>query len=274
MKRLILISGYTLVILGAASMLLPFIWMICVSFMTDTQIFAQTVSFIPHPFISSNYTDVFSRIPVMKFFINSLFVAIITTFFQVLFSAMAGYAFARAKFKWINILFFVFLISMMIPPQVNIIPLFFIMRELHWIDTYNALIIPGLFGGLGVFMMRQWFKNISQEIEDAAQIDGCDIYQVFFKIAIPTALPVLITLGLFTFVTTWNSFMWPLIVTQTPSVTTLPVALAQFKGSFREIILWGDLMACSVVLTIPAIIVFLLGKKYFINDILSGGLKE
>lgn len=171
-------------------------------------------------------------------------------------------------------LFFVFLVSMMIPPQVNIIPLFFLMRELHWIDTYNALIVPGIFGGLGVFMMRQWFRGMSQEIEDAAKIDGCNTFQLFFKIAMPLALPAVVTLGLFTFVTTWNSFMWPLIVTHSPDITTLPVALAQFKGSFREIVMWGDLMACSVVLSLPAIVVFLLGKKYFINDMLSGGLKE
>ncbi len=274
MKKLLVISGYTLVILGAVSMLLPFVWMVCVSFMTDSQIFGSSVSFVPSPFITGNYIDVFSKMSVLKFFANSLFVALVTSVFQVLFSAMAGYAFARAKFRWIDMLFFVFLVSMMIPPQVNIIPLFFLMRELHWIDTYNALIVPGIFGGLGVFMMRQWFRGMSQEIEDAAKIDGCNTFQLFFKIAMPLALPAVVTLGLFTFVTTWNSFMWPLIVTHSPDITTLPVALAQFKGSFREIVMWGDLMACSVVLSLPAIVVFLLGKKYFINDMLSGGLKE
>ncbi len=274
MKKVIVLSGYALIILGAASMLLPFIWMVCVSFMSDSQIFGSGISFVPDPFILNNYSDVFTRMPVAKFFANSLFVALATTVFQVIFSAMAGYTFARAKFKWIDILFFVFLVSMMIPPQVNIIPLFFIMRELHWVDTYNALIIPGIFGGLGVFMMRQWFKGMSQEIEDAAKIDGCNTFELFFKIAFPLALPAIVTLGLFTFVTTWNSFMWPLIVTHSAATTTLPVALAQFKGSFRETIMWGDLMACSVILSLPAIAVFLIGKRYFINDLLSGGLKE
>lgn len=274
MKKLLIISGYTLLIIGAISMLAPFLWMISISFMDDAQIFSYPPHFIPHPFRIENYGHVYSKMPVFKFFLNSMFVALTTTVFQVLFSAMAGFVFARSKFKYRDLIFFILLISMMIPPQVNIIPLFFIMRELHWINTFQALIIPGMFGGFGVFLMRQWFKGISSEIEDAAKIDGCDFPQTFFKIALPLSLPATVTLALFTFITTWNSFMWPLIVTNSTDITTLPVALAQFKGSFRETIMWGDLTACSVILSIPVIFIFLLGKKYFINDILSGGIKE
>lgn len=274
MKKLLKISGYIILTVGAISMLAPFLWMICVSFMEDSQIFAYPPQFFPHPFVTDNYTHVFTRMPVFRFFLNSLFVALVTTVFQVLFSSMAGFAFARSRFKHKDLIFFVFLVTMMIPPQVNIIPLFFVMRELHWIDTYQALILPGVFGGFGVFLMRQWFKNMSAEIEDAARIDGCSFVQIFFKIALPLSLPAIVTLALFTFITTWNSFMWPLIVTNSASVTTLPVALAQFKGSFRETVMWGDLTACSVILSLPVILIFLLGKKYFINDMLSGGIKE
>ena len=274
MKRTFAVIGYLIVILGALSMLVPFLWMLCVSFMTDTQIFSYPPQFIPKPFIFDNYANVFTKLPLTRFFFNSLFVAFVTTIFQVLFASMAGYGFARGNFRNKDFLFFVFLMTMMIPPQVNIIPLFFVMRELHWIDTYQALILPGVFGGFGVFMMRQWFLGLSREIEDAARIDGCNFVAVFFRIALPLSIPALVTLSLFTFITSWNSFMWPLIVTNSVDITTLPVALAQFKGSFRETILWGDLMACSVVLSLPVIVIFLLGKKYFINDILSGGLKE
>ncbi len=274
MKRTFVVIGYLIVILGALSMLVPFLWMLCVSFMTDTQIFSYPPQFIPKPFIFDNYANVFTKLPLTRFSFNSLFVAFVTTIFQVLFASMAGYGFARGNFKNRDFLFFVFLMTMMIPPQVNIIPLFFVMRELHWIDTYQALILPGVFGGFGVFMMRQWFLGLSREIEDAARIDGCNFVAVFFRIALPLSIPALVTLSLFTFITSWNSFMWPLIVTNSVDITTLPVALAQFKGSFRETILWGDLMACSVVLSLPVIVIFLLGKKYFINDILSGGLKE
>ena len=274
MKKTVVFSGYLLIILGAISMLAPFIWMLCVSFMTEAQIFSYPPNFIPQPFITDNYIHIFEKLPITRFFINSLFVALLTTIFQVLFSAMAGYAFARSKFKYKDFIFFIFLVTMMIPPQVNIVPLFFLMRELHWIDTYQALIVPGIFGGFGVFLMRQWFKNMSHEIEEAAKIDGCNIFEIFFKIALPLSIPAVVTLGLFTFITTWNSFMWPLIVTNSPDITTLPVALAQFKGSFRETIMWGDLTACSVILSLPVILIYLAGKKYFINDMLSGGIKE
>ena len=274
MKKFIKVVGYLIIILGAITMIAPFLWMISVSFMTDSQIFSHPPSFVPNPFILDNYIHVFTKLPLARFFANSLFVALTTTIFQVLFSAMAGYTFARCNFKYKDFLFFVFLITMMVPPQVNIIPLFFVMKELHWINTYQALILPGIFGGFGVFLMRQWFKNLSCEIEDAARIDGCNFCEIFFKIALPLSIPAVVTLGLFTFITTWNSFMWPLIVTNSTDITTLPVALSQFKSSFRETILWGDLTACSVILSLPVIIIFLLGKKYFINDILSGGIKE
>lgn len=274
MKRTLIITGYTILIIGAISMLAPFLWMVSVSFMSDSQIFSYPPKFVPNPFITSNYEHVFIQLPVFRFFLNSLFVALLTTIFQVLFSSMAGFAFARSRFRYKDFIFFVFLVTMMIPPQVNIIPLFFLMRELNWIDTYQALILPGIFGGFGVFLMRQWFKGMSSEIEDAARIDGCNFFEIFFKIALPLSIPALVTLGLFTFITSWNSFMWPLIVTNSPEITTLPVALAQFKGSFRETVMWGELTACSVILSLPVIIIFLLGKKYFINDMLAGGIKE
>ena len=274
MKKFFTFTGYIIIILGAISTIAPFLWMLFVSFMQEEQIFSQIPKILPDPFVTDNYRHVLSSLPISRFFFNSLFVAFITTIFQVLFSAMAGYAFARAKFKYSNVLFFLFLVTMMVPPQVNIIPLFFLMRTFNWIDTYQALIIPGIFGGLGVFLMRQWFKSMSTEIEEAAKIDGCSIAKIFFTIALPLAMPALVTLALFTFITTWNSFMWPLIVTNSPDITTLPVALAQFEGSFRETIMWGDLTACSVICALPVIVVYLLGKKYFISDILSGGIKE
>lgn len=274
MKKLLKILGYTALILGTISMIAPFLWMLSISFMTDKQIFSIPPNVIPFPFITSNYTNIFKKLPFTTYFINSSIVSTITTIFQVLFSAMAGYVFARVKFKHKDGLFFLFLVTMMVPPQVNIIPLFFIMRTFNLIDTYQALILPGLFGGFGIFMMRQWFMGISSEIEEAAKIDGCSFIETFFRIAIPTSTPALVTLGLFTFITSWNSFMWPLIVTNSNRIMTLPVALAQFKGSFREVIQWGDLMACSVIISLPIIILFIMGKKYFINDILSGGIKE
>jgi len=274
MRNWRIVIGYVCLVLIAISMLYPFFAMINLSLVPNGEIFNQGGKLIYSPITIDNYISVFNKIPLWKYFINSLFVAIVTTVGQVIISALAGYAFARMTFKWRDGLFLLVLITMLVPPQVNIIPLFFLMRQFHWINTYQALILPGLFGGFGIFMMRQYFLGLPKDLEESAKIDGCNIFSTFFKIALPLAIPAIATLSIFTFVTTWNSFMWPLIVTNTESMRTLPVGLAIFKGSFREITLWGDLLACSVICTIPVIGVFLLGKKYFINDILQGGVKE
>lgn len=274
MKKFRVLIGYITLILIAASMLYPFFAMLNLSFVDNNNIFLESGKIIHTNLTIQNYKNVFNDIPLCRYFFNSLVVATVTTIGQVLFASLAGYAFARLNFKFRNGLFLIILITMLIPPQVNIIPLFFIMRELHLIDTYQALILPALFGGFGIFLMRQYFLGLPKDLEESAKIDGCNLFQTFFKIALPLALPTVATLAIFTFVTTWNSFMWPLIVTNSESMRTLPVGLAIFKGSFREITLWGDLLACSVICTLPVIGVFLIGKKYFISDILQGGVKE
>ena len=274
MKKLRIALGYLTLIIIAISMLYPFFAMINLSFVQNSEIFSQADKIFHSPLTIENYVNVFEEIPLSTYFMNSLIVASITTFGQVVISAMAGYAFARLNFKYRDTLFLIILITMLIPPQVNIIPLFFLMRELHLINSYAALILPGIFGGFGIFLMRQYFLGFPKDLEESARIDGCNLFETFFKIALPLALPTVATLAIFTFVTTWNSFMWPLIVTNTESMRTLPVGLAIFKGSFREVTLWGELLACSVICAIPVIGVFLAGKKYFINDIMQGGVKE
>lgn len=274
MRKVRVFLGYLTLIFIAISMLYPFLAMLNLSFVNNNEIFSNAGKIIHTNLTLENYKSVFNQIPLSAYFLNSLIVASVTTVGQVIFAALAGYAFARMKFKYKNGLFLVILITMLIPPQVNIIPLFFLMRELHLIDTYQALILPALFGGFGVFLMRQYFLGLPKDLEESAKIDGCNLFQTFFKIALPLALPTVATLAIFTFVTTWNSFMWPLIVTNSEGMRTLPVGLAIYKGSFREITLWGELLACSVICTIPVIGVFLLGKKYFISDILQGGVKE
>lgn len=274
MRKLRVFFGYLTLILIAISMLYPFFAMVNLSFVNNNEIFLNTGKILHTNFTLENYRNVFREIPLSVYFFNSLLVALITTVGQVIFASMAGYAFARLNFKYKNAIFLAILITMLVPPQVNIIPLFFLMREFHLINTYQALILPALFGGFGVFLMRQYFLGLPKDLEESAKIDGCNLFQTFFKIALPLALPTIATLAIFTFVTSWNSFMWPLIVTNTESMRTLPVGLAIYKGSFREITQWGELLACSVICTIPVIGVFLTGKKYFISDILQGGVKE
>lgn len=268
MKKFIL---YIFLIILALTMIFPFFMMFLISLAGNENIFIDYKN-INLSFCS--YKNVFESIPIIKYFLNSLIVALLTTLGQVLISALAGYGFARLKFKGSEVLFYIILITMMVPPQVNMVPLFFLMSKLNWINTYQALILPGIFGGFGVFLMRQYFFNFSKELEEASYLDGCNPIQTFLKIALPYALPAIATLSIFTFVTTWNSFMWPLIVTNTDSMRTLAVGLSIFKSSYREITLWGELMACSCFCSIPVIIIFFVGKKYLINNPQDGALKE
>ncbi len=261
---------YLILILLGLSMLIPFLVMFLISLSGDNHIFNNSninLSFC-------TYKNVFKSIPIFQYFLNSLIVALFTTIGQVIISTLAGYGFARTQFKGRDLIFFIIILTMMIPPQVNIVPLFYLMSKLGWINSYQALIIPGIFGGFGVYMLRQYFLNFSKEIEDASKLDGCNTFQTFYKIALPTAMPAITTLSIFTFVTTWNSFMWPLIVTNSDNMRTLTVDLTIFKSSFREITMWGELMAASFICTIPIIIIFCIGKKYLINNPMNGALKE
>lgn len=274
MKKFALILGYLSLIIISLSMLFPFFAMLNLALTPSNDIFNSSGVFFHTNLTLENFRHVFKELPITRYFANSMIIALLTTIGQVIISALAGYAFARLNFKYKNFWFLVILVTMMVPPQVNIIPLFFLMRELHLVNTFPALILPGLFGGFGVFLMRQYFLSLPKDLEEAAKIDGCNIFQTFFKIGLPLALPAVVTLTIFTFVTTWNSFMWPLIITNSESMRTLPVGLAIFKGNFREITMWGDLLACSVICTIPVIAIFFLGKKYFLSDLLSGAVKE
>jgi multiple sugar transport system permease protein len=259
---------------GALFMALPFWVMMVTSLVQPDQVFQMPPKLWPDVPNWGNYARLFQQAPMAVYFWNSLLISIVTTAGHVLFAAMAGYAFSRMHFPHKNKLFFVFLITLMVPPQVNIVPLFFLMKQFHWLDTYAALIVPGLFGAFGVFMLRQWFNGLPKELEDAARMDGCNPWQTFRLVALPLATPALAALAIFVFLSTWNSFMWPLIVTNSESMRTLPVGIAALKGSFRDTTDWTVLMAAATLSIFPVVLVFLLGQKQFMKGILAGGLKE
>jgi multiple sugar transport system permease protein len=261
-------------LLGAVLMALPFWIMVVTSLVRPDEVFQMPPQFWPGVLHWENYGRLFQQAPMGLYFWNSVLVSAVTTAGYVLCAAMAGYAFSRLHFPYKNAIFFLFLITLMVPPQVNIVPLFFLMKSFHWLDTYWALIVPGLFGAFGVFMLRQWFNGLPRELEDAARMDGCNPWQIFRQIALPLAAPALAALGIFIFIGTWNSFMWPLIVTNSDAMRTLPVGIATLKGSFRDTTDWTVLMAAATLSILPVIIVFLLGQKHFMQGILAGGLKE
>ena len=265
---------WLLLLLGALLMALPFWVMLVTSLVKPAEVFQMPPRLWPSDPQWGNYARLFALAPMGRYFFNSLLVAALTTAGYLLTSAMAGYAFSRLHFPYRNAVFFVFLITMMVPPQVNIVPLFFLMKQFHWLDSYPALIVPGLFGAFGVFMLRQWFNGLPKELEDAARIDGCNPWQTFWLVALPLAAPALAALGIFVFINAWNSFMWPLIVTNHDAMRTLPVGMATLKGSFRDTTDWTVLMAGATLSILPVVIVFLLGQKQFMKGILAGSLKE
>jgi multiple sugar transport system permease protein len=262
------------ILVGALFMILPFWVMVVTSLVGAEEVFQMPPRLWPRLLHWENYQRLFQQAPMEIYFFNSVLVSGVTTAGHVLFSAMAGYAFSRLRFPHKNKLFFLFLMTMMVPPQVNIVPLFFLMKSFHWLDSYAALIVPGLFGAFGVFMLRQWFNGLPRELEEAARMDGCNPWQIFWKIALPLASPALAALAIFVFINTWNSFMWPLIVTNSEGMRTLPVGIASLKGSFRDTTDWTVLMAAATLSILPVIIVFLLGQKQFMKGILAGSVKE
>lgn len=261
-------------LIGAILMAAPFWVMLVTSLVKPDEVFQMPPRLWPDVFHWENYQRLFDQAPMGIYFLNSVVIALITTVGHVLFSAMAGYTFSRMHFPHKNKLFFVFLITMMVPPQVNIVPLFFLMKTFHWLDSYLALIVPGLFGAFGVFMLRQWFNGLPKELEEAARMDGCNPWQIFWKVALPLATPALAALAIFVFINTWNSFMWPLIVTNSESMRTLPVGIATLKGSFRDTTDWTVLMAAATLSILPVVMVFLIGQKQFMKGILAGSVKE
>ncbi len=261
-------------LVGAVLMALPFWVMVVTSLVRPDEVFQMPPRLWPRALHWENYQRLFEQAPMLVYFLNSVLVAVVTTLGHVLFAAMAGYAFSRMHFPHKNKLFFVFLMTMMVPPQVNIVPLFFLMKSFHWLDSYAALIVPGLFGAFGVFMLRQWFNGLPKELEDAARMDGCNPWQIFWQVALPLATPALAALGIFVFINTWNSFMWPLIVTNSEGMRTLPVGIATLKGSFRDTTDWTVLMAAATLSILPVVVVFLLGQKQFMKGILAGSVKE
>jgi multiple sugar transport system permease protein len=205
------------------------------------------------------------------FYLNSIIVAICVTAGQVLTSSLAGYAFARLHFPGRDKLFLGYLGTLMVPYVVTMIPVFILLRFMHLIDTYAALILPGIFSAYGTFMLRQFFLTIPTELEDAARIDGCSKWGIYTNVILPLSKPALATLTTFVFLGNWNSFMWPLIVISSPEKKTLPIGLYAFMGQYNTE--WTLLMAASLMVMAPVLLVFILGQRYFVKGIVLSGLK-
>lgn len=263
--------SYLFMGLGAFLMLLPFIWMITTS-LKPLKLTYEAPYLIPKSFELKNYLIAWKSAPFLSYYKNSLITAVSITIGTIIVSALAAYPFARMNFKGKNIIFYIFLGSMMIPFYVQIIPLYTIIQKIGWLDTRKALIIPRIFSPFGIFLFRQYFLTIPKELDEAAEIDGCSKFSIFWRIILPLSKPAIASLAIFTFLFGWNDFLWPLLVTTRPEFSTVQVGIANFSGKYGT--LWPYLMAGTVTSVLPVFIVFIFGQKQFIEGIMAGGVKE
>jgi multiple sugar transport system permease protein len=267
---------YAALIVGAVVMLGPFFWTLATAFKPAADVFASPPKWIPHPFTLQGYRDVLA-LPFPRYLLNSAIVSISIVTLNVVFATAAAYAFAKLRFPGRRLLFFVLLLTLMVPFQVNLIPLYRIMIDLHNIspligaNTYFGLIAPSAVQVFGIFLMRQFIASIPDAILESARLDGASELRILRSIVFPIAGPAIATLAIFTFVTAWNDFLWPLIVTNTDSMRTLPVGLAML--SRKNTMNWSATMAGAVITVIPMLAVFAVLQRRFVEGLTSGAVK-
>lgn len=257
---------------GAAVTLTPILWMISASLMPTGEANTFPPSFFPSTPTLAHYGDLFTRLNLGRSFANSLLIAIVVTLLSLAANGMAGYAFAKLRFAGRDRLFSVLLAAMLVPAPVAMLPLFLILRTMGLVNTYAGVVLPAVSTILGIFLIRQFALSIPDDLLDAARLEGAGELTIFRKIVLPLLLPVLTTLGIVTFLSTWNDFLWPLIVLTGESRYTLPVALAILSGEHApdtEL-----MMAGSVLTVLPVLLLFLALQRYYIAGILIGGVKE
>ena len=255
----------------AIVMILPLAWMLVTSLQTLNETRHYPPTLLPASPQFSNYTEVLREAPFGRWFANTLIVTLASVLGNLLFCSLAGYAFARIKFFGREVVFILVLATLMIPFQVVIIPTFLIVRKLGLIDTLGALILPNLAGAFGIFMLRQFFRTLPIELEEAARIDGASRLGVLFKIVLPLSGPALATLAVITFLWTWNDFLWPLITIYNPNHMTLQLGLATFQGAHQSTT--NLLMAANVMSVLPVLLLFFFAQRYFVRGIATTGLK-
>lgn len=264
---------YALMVLIVLVMVLPFLWMLSTSLKPQQYILSATPQLIPDPLTFESYTQLVDRISLFRVAFNSTFVAIATTTGQVIISAMAAYAFSRMQWRGRETVFVLYLATLMIPAVVLVIPQFILVRSLGWVNSYAALIVPALFSAFGVFLLRQSFLQLPKDFEEAAFVDGANHLVIFWRIVLPLSRPALATLSIFSFMGSWNAYLWPLFIARREEVMTLPVALASLQAGPRALTEWNMVMAGSVVAVLPILIVYLFAQRWFVSGVISSGIK-
>jgi len=257
---------------AALAVLFPFAWMIFTSFKLEKDVFSYPPKLLPQMWTLQNYYDIWDRLPMQLYFRNSLIFAGGVTLISLCLDSLTAYAFSRLDFPGRDFFFIFVLIALMLPFQVTFIPLYVTVQSLGMLDSFSGLIIPRATNAFGIFMLRQFFNGIPREFDDAARIDGASEFYIYSRIILPLSGPALATLTIFHFMYNWNDFLWPVLITKTDQMRTLPAGLALFMG--EHVIENALLMAGATLALLPLFIAFLFAQKYFVNSIVMSGLKQ
>lgn len=264
---------WIILVLGAVVMFMPFLWMVSSSLKAETRVFEFPPSLIPNPMKFENYVEALVYKPFDIYLRNTMFIVAMNEIAILLSASYCAYGFARIRFPGRNFWFAVVLGTMMLPSVVTMIPTFIIFSRLKWLDTFLPLTIPYLFGGeaFNIFLLRQFFRTIPEELADAARIDGCSEHRIWWSLFMPLAKPALTTVAIFTFLNAWNDFMGPLLYLNSPDKFTVSLGLATFHSVMRT--RWDLLMAATTAMTLPIVIIFFMGQRYFVKGVVLTGLK-
>ncbi len=262
---------YIVLILIAIIMVVPFLWMLSTSLKTQYDAVKIPPVWIPDPPQWENYVKLFTEQPMFQFMLNTIKIVFFVVLGQLFFSSLAAYSFARISFKGRNVVFFFYIATLMVPGQVTMIPTYLMFAKAGLTDNHLALILPAFFSAFGVFLLRQFFMSLPRELEEAAEIDGCNPFMTYWRIMLPLVVPAMLTLGVFTLMNTWNDYMGPLIYLSSPEKYTMTLGIAYFKGVYTT--QWNLVMAGSIVSVVPILIAYLCAQKYFIEGIAFSGVK-
>ena len=258
-------------LLGVGVTVFPFLWMVLTSFKTVGEAMQIPPTFFPKQFLVDAYGQIITALPFARVYLNTIISTVVTTIVQVMFCSMAAYAFARIEFPFKNVIFVLILSVLMVPGQIFLIPQYQIIQKLGLLDTIPALFLPNLFSAFGTFLLRQFFMSLPKELEEAAFLDGCSRYQIFWKIMLPLTKPGIVSLVIFTAKFAWNDFMWPLIVNTSPKMMTLGPALSTLEGQYTT--KYPMQMAGAVMAVIPIIVLFFIFQKQFVEGVAQSGIK-
>ena len=262
---------YIVLILIAVIMVVPFLWMLSTSLKTQYDAVKIPPVWIPDPPRWENYVKLFTEQPMFQFMLNTIKIVFFVVLGQLFFSSLAAYSFARISFKGRNVVFCFYIATLMVPGQVTMIPTYLMFAKAGLTDNHLALILPAFFSAFGVFLLRQFFMSLPRELEEAAEIDGCNPFMTYWRIMLPLVVPAMLTLGVFTLMNTWNDYMGPLIYLSSPEKYTMTLGIAYFKGVYTT--QWNLVMAGSIVSVVPILIAYLCAQKYFIEGIAFSGVK-